>query len=467
MRLLFLLYVAAFFGSAVGSDCAAAGKPNILFLFSDDHYAGDIGVLSKGEVRTPHLDALYERGFHFTGNFCMGGLQGAVCVPSRAMVMTGRSLFRVKENLAGERLMPTALGEAGYVTFGTGKWHNGRPSFKAAFSRGANVFMGGMSDQAAVPVVDLLADGTFTPPRKDGTFSSQLFADAAITFLDDHAKQGGDKPFLCYVSFTHPHDPRTAPAEYHAMYDPAKITLPASYMPVHPFHNGEMVIRDEKLLPWPRTEAAVRREIADYHACITYMDAQIGRIIDTLRQTKQLENTIIVFAGDHGLAMGRHGLMGKQNLYEHSMRAPLVFAGPGIERGNSSALCYLNDVFPTLLELVDVKRPAATMGKSLVPVMRGKAKTHREALLLAYRDVQRAVRTDEWKLIVYPKINRTQLFHIAKDADELNDLSAHADQKDRVKGLMDLMVKLQAELGDKAPLTSATPGDGVFTPPAR
>lgn len=461
MRLLLALVL---FTHLLAGSVHAQSKPNILFLFSDDQHAGTIGALGNSEIKTPHIDALYERGFHFRNAFCMGGLQGAVCVPSRAMLMTGKSLFRVKENLAGEKLMPTALAAAGYVTFGTGKWHNGKPSFAAAFDHGKNVFMGGMGNQAAVPVVDRNPDGTFTAPTKNDTYSSQLFADAAVAFLKNHGQR---KPFLCYVSFTHPHDPRTSPPPYSTMYDPAKITLPKNYLPVHPFHNGEMVIRDEKLLPWPRTQDAVKKEIADYYACISYMDTQIGRIIETLRETKQYDNTIIVFASDHGLSIGRHGLMGKQSVYDHAMRAPLVIAGPGVNKGRSDAMCYLNDIFPTLFDLVGVAQLSDIEGRSLAPIIKGQTTTHREAIMLSYRDVQRAIRTDQWKLNVYPKINRVQLFDIANDPDELHDLSADAAHADRVKEMLALLAKKQKEMGDNASLRSEKPQADTFTAPTK
>jgi len=441
---------------------AADNRPNIVFLFSDDQNAQTIAALGNKDIKTPHLDSLYDRGFHFRNAFCMGGLQGAVCVPSRAMLMTGRSLFRVEENLRTQPLMPAALAKAGYVTYATGKWHNGAPSFARAFQHGRNVFFGGMSDQSAVTVQDLKDDGTFTAKRAGKQYSSELFADAAVEFLRGHKSE---KPFMLYVAFTMPHDPRSSPPPYATMYDAARLPLPKNYLPVHPFRNGEMTVRDEKLLPWPRTEDAVKKETADYYGSITFMDAQIGRILATLKETGRLDNTIIVFASDHGLSLGRHGLLGKQNVYDHAMRAPLVFAGPGIAKGGSDAMCYLLDIFPTLLDLTKVEPPKEIDGRSLVPVIAGKADKHRDALLLAYRDVQRALRTDRWKLIVYPKINRTQLFDIAADPDEMNDLAASAEHAGRLATLLDRLKAAQSVFGDRAPLRSEKPEADAFNPP--
>lgn len=113
------------------------------------------------------------------------------------------------------------------------------------------------------------------------------------------------------------------------------IAVPANFMPEHPFDNGEMRIRDEMLGPFPRTEEFVRGEIAGYYAMISEVDAQIGRVLDALEANGQADNTIVIFAGDNGLAVGQHGLLGKQSMYEHSIRVPLVMAGPGIPSGET------------------------------------------------------------------------------------------------------------------------------------
>ena len=160
------------------------------------------------------------------------------------------------------------------------------------------------------------------------------------------------------------------PKEYLDMYDPATISLPESYLPEHPFDNGELRVRDELLAGFPRGEDEVRRHIAAYYAMITHADAQMGRVLKVLEETGRAENTIIVFAGDNGLAVGKHGLMGKQSLYEHSIRVPLMMAGPGVPAGKrSEAFAYLIDIFPTLCELTGVPTPETVEGRSLVPAM--------------------------------------------------------------------------------------------------
>ena len=219
-----------------------------------------------------------------------------------------------------------------------------------------------------------------------------------------------------------------------------------------------MTVRDEALAPWPRSPEIVRRHLADYYAYIEFMDAQIGRILAALKAGGQLEKTIVVFASDHGLAIGSHGLFGKQNLYDHSMRAPLLLAGPGIPPGRrSDALCYLLDIFPTLGALAEVPAPEGSEGRSLAPVLAGKVETQRAAILTAYTKVQRAVRDDRWKLMVYPQINKTQLFDLTADPLEMRDLAADPQQAGQVQKMTALLRREQELAGDTQPLTSATP----------
>ena len=261
-----------------------------------------------------------------------------------------------------------------------------------SFQSGKAVFLGGMGDPYQLKIQDISPEHTFVNERTSGEHSVKRFADAAAEFLRGRT---GETPFLCYVAFNLPHDPRVAPPDYHARYNADRPALPANFLPRHPFNNGELVIRDEELAPWPRTAEVVRQHLADYYAAIEFLDAQIGRILEALEASGQSENTLIVFAADHGLAIGSHGLFGKQNLYEHSMRAPLIIAGPGIPRGRrSDALSYLLDIFPTLGDLAGVPAPEGSEGLSLAPVLAGKRRTVRDSIFTAYRDVQRAVRDE-------------------------------------------------------------------------
>lgn len=429
-------------------------RPNVVFILTDDQRADTIAALGNKHIRTPNLDKLVARGTAFTRAYCMGSMQGAVCVPSRAMVMSGRSLFMAPENLKGVTTWPEMFARAGYRTFITGKWHNTPPSALAAFSAGKNLFFGGMGSPYALPVADITGKRTLTEKKLSGKHSVELFADSAIEFIKE---QKADTPFLCYVAFNGPHDPRVAPKEYHALYDQKKPPVPPNFLPQHPFNNGEMIVRDERLAPWPRTKDVVQQHLADYYAYITFLDAQVGRIMRALSDAGLADDTIIVFASDSGLAVGSHGLFGKQSVYDHSMRAPMIFAGPGVPKGKTSdTMCYLFDIFPTLGQLAKVDGPAGSEGRSLVSIVNGEAKG-RDSIFLAYRQFQRAVREDRWKIIVYPHINKTQLFDLMNDPHEMMDLAVDPSHAKTIERLTGKLKSLQQEFGDKQPLRSEKP----------
>jgi arylsulfatase A-like enzyme len=406
-------------GKATGHN--APRRPSVLVIVSDDQRADTIHGLGNPHLETPAVDALVARGAVCDRAYCMGSLQGAVCVPSRAMMLSGRSLFHVEEQLRHSDTWPEAFARAGYRTFLTGKWHNGPASATRCFAAGRAVFLGGMHDPRDMPVVSFSDHGEAVPSPSAGTHASALFGDAAVEFVTSL----GDEPFFAWVAFTAPHDPRRPPDGLRERFAGREPPPPANFLPEHPFDNGELRIRDEKLLGWPRTREAISRELADYYACIEGMDGQIGRIVAALAKKGRLDDTVILFTSDHGLAIGSHGLLGKQNLYEHSMRSPAVIAGPGVPAGvRSSGLCYLHDLVATVGDLAGVAPPQESDARSLLPLLRGEVPAVREELLLAYGSVQRALVTPAWKLIAYPAAGRMQLFDVATDPDELVDRSA-------------------------------------------
>lgn len=428
--------------TAVGAD---AKRPNVLFLFTDDQRADAVGAFGHPVLQTPNLDRLVQSGFRFRNAYCLGSNSGAVCQPSRNMLLSGRAYFRWKgPNASGDAPnFPVSMRDAGYETFHHGKRGN-----------------------VAVEIQKKFEHSYYLEDQKERTSGQpgHTVVNSAVDFLK---KRNSDKPFFMYLAFEAPHDPRVAAAEYLKRYDRAKIPLPANYLPIHPFNNGEQTIRDEALAPWPRTEDEVRRHLHEYYAVITGLDFHIGRLLQTLRDVGQYDNTIIIFSSDHGLAIGSHGLMGKQNLYEDGMKPPLVFTGPGIPHGQSDALVYLLDIYPTVCDLVGSPIPAGLDGKSLAPVMKGKTDKVRDTLFNSYRDVQRAVRDDRWKLIRYPQINKSQLFDLKNDPHEIHDLASDPSQAKQIERLMALMADWQKQLGDTLPLTSANPKDATFVPPAK
>jgi arylsulfatase A-like enzyme len=367
----------------------------------------------------------------------MGSMVGAVCLPSRTMLITGRSLWRIPENPRaqtappGVPLLPALLNEAGYVTFHCGKAGNSCTFGNAAFT------------------INLSTQGRTA-------ISATEHADKAIEFLKSH---DGRKPFFIYLAPPVPHDPRLAPPEFVKLYDPARLTVPKNFMPQHPFDNGELHIRDEELAPHPRTREAMRQHLADYYATISHLDHEVGRILSALNERDFATNTIIIFSSDQGLAVGgRHGLMGKQNLYEH-VKPPLVFSGPGIRHGQSDALVYLYDLFPTICDFAGVKTPDAAEGKSLVPIIAGRQSKVRYWLLGAYKDCQRMIRDERWKLIAYNAggIRNAQLFDLKNDPDELNNLAGKSKYAGQQARLERLLAEARKSFGDPVDFESKTP----------
>jgi len=447
---------------------SAARKPNFLILFTDDQRFDTLRALGNREVRTPNMDRLVARGVSFTHASIMGGTIGAVCMPSRAMLLTGQTLFQVHDHMMAASppagmpresypAFPELLRKAGYETFGTGKWHNGPALYSRCFSQGANVFFGGMSDHLQVPVHDFDPSGRYGKERQAvaTTFSSELFSDSAISFLRGRDKE---KPFLSYVSYTSPHDPRMAPKRFADLYPPSKVSVPRNFLAQHPFDNGELRVRDEMLAPFPRTPEVIREHLAAYYAMITEVDFHIGRVLDELDRSGEADNTYVIFAADNGLAVGQHGLLGKQNLYDHSVRVPLVISGPGIPKGRSApGLCYLLDACPTILEMAGIPAPPGIAGKSLGPVLRNQREKIRDELIFAYRHFQRGIRTDRWKLIEYNVAGKktTQLFDLRKDPLEKEDLAGQPSYGETAGRLRALLQQRLREAGDRTELAAA------------
>jgi arylsulfatase A-like enzyme len=296
--------------------------------------------------------------------------------------------------------------------------------------------------------------------------NSRRLADKAIEFFESRGVSRETRPFYAYLAPPVPHDPRTAEPQFHKLYDPAKIPLSPAFMPQHPFDNGEMTVRDERLAPWPRTPENTRQQLADYYACITGFDHHIGRIFEQLKKSGQWDNTIIIFSADNGLSMGEHGLFGKQNLYEFGgMHVPLVIAGPGIAKGKSEAFVYLMDLFPTFAEFAGAKIPDGVEGKSIAPVLTGKQTKVRDVLYTAYRDCQRAIRDDRWKLFRYPQVDRTQLFDMKNDPLEMVNLADKPEHAAKITELTALLTNEMASYADTLPLTVDNPKPAEWTPP--
>ena len=443
-------------------------QPNILLLYTDDQTYDSIRALGNSEIQTPYLDRLSASGTVFKNCYNQGGWHGAVCVASRTMLNTGRFLWEacaVEKNLKAEaeqrRLWPQLMRDAGYRTCMTGKWHVTGIQPSALFDEARHI-RGGMP---------ATCDAAYERPKEGepdlwqpwdesrgghwqgGRHWSAVTADDAISFLTEPAKD--NKPFFIYAAFNAPHDPRQSPREFVEKYPPEKIALPPNFLQANPLKDligCEHSLRDERLAPDPRTPHAVQVHRSEYYALITYLDQQVGRVLDALETSGRDKDTVVFLTGDNGLSIGQHGFMGKQNMFEHSMKVPLIAAGSGIPKGRQiDAPVYLQDIMPTALELAGAALPPHVQFKSLLPLIRGERATQHSATYGAYMQLQRMVRVGQMKLIWYPKPGVFLLFDLANDPHELRSLADDPAHAGTLASLKRKLAELQKEMNDPLP----------------
>lgn len=446
----------------------ASERPNILFIFADDQCFDTISALGNEEIKTPNLDRLVAKGTTFTHSYNMGAWHGAVCVASRTMLNTGRFVWSAKqikpekERQEG-RFWAHYMEQAGYATYMTGKWHVGAKA-EQAFQVSGTV-RGGMPRQKAKPKTKAAGynrplspeDQSWKPWDKSrggfwddqGKHWSEIVGEEGVGFVQQASAQ--DKPFFLYMAFNAPHDPRQSPKKYVDMYPLDSISVPENFLPEYPYKDEigcSKGLRDEALAPFPRTKYAVKVHRQEYYAIISHMDAQIGRVLDALEKSGKADNTFIFFTADHGLACGQHGLMGKQSMYDHSVRAPFIVCGPGVKQGKNKTPMYLQDVMPTTLELAGVDRPEHVDFKSLLPLIQGEKVDHYESIYGCYMMSQRMITKDGFKLIHYPKANVFRLFDLSADPLEMNDLIGSAKHADKVAALKKELHQLKQQMND-------------------
>ncbi|MCB1123199.1 MAG: sulfatase-like hydrolase/transferase [Verrucomicrobiae bacterium] len=429
-------------------------------------------------ISTPNLDTLAESGVSFMNAYNMGGWNGAICVASRTMMQTGRFIWRAyqvddRESLAGlaaeGKTWPQLMKTAGYETYYSGKWHVKIPSAKIYdHSVHERPGMPNQTDEGYQRPVEGEQDKwspyerSFEGFWKGGKHWSEVLADDADAFLDLTAKS--EKPFFMMLAFNAPHDPRQSPKRFVDMYPQQEMEVPVNYMRSYPFKHemgaygkqrpdGTWAMqRDENLAPHPRTEYSVRINRSEYFAIISHMDEQIGRILAKLEATGQKDNTYIFFTADHGLACGNHGLLGKQNMYEHSIKVPFLVAGPDIPKGeHRDAMIHLQDVMATSLDLAGVAKPDYVEFSSLLPLIKdSKREGHLgNQLYTAFEmDLQRMMRVGDYKLIVYPQAYSVLLYNVADDPHEMVNLAGDPSQWPRIKEMFAQLVKRQAEMED-------------------
>ena len=437
------------FTTLLGIAPGANEQPNILFIIVDDQSPFDLKAYNPSSIQdTPNIQRLATEGMVFDAAYHMGAWVGAVCTPSRHMVMSGRTVWHLPSrgrrqkspNAGNPKLVPPDLAE-----------HTMAPVFNRAGYATMRTCKKGNSYDAANKQFTVVKDAT----KRGGTAESgsAWHGEQVLDYLAKREADQDSQPFLIYFGFSHPHDTRDGTPELLAKYgavnhtdktnlppaNPKQPALPPNYLPVHPFDNSHMNCRDEVAVigVWGnRDERTIRNELGREFACNENIDNQIGRVIDKLEAMNELDNTYIIYTADHGIAIGRHGLQGKQNLYEHTWRVPLIVKGPGIKAGQRApGNVYLADTLATLCDLTGIEPPKTNEGLSYKSVLEGKQTSVRDVLYGVYaggsKPGMRCVRLGDWKLLKYqtPKSETrvTQLFNLVDNPYEF--VQQHHDPK--------------------------------------
>jgi choline-sulfatase len=469
---------------------ASSDKPNILFIFADDQMWSSLGCLEGSQVKTPNLDRLRSQGALFSHAYNMGSFTPAVCVASRTMLNTGTFVWNAAalsplgnnakdpngpkgqakytvERRQSTGFWPQWMQDAGYETYMSGKWHVAGAHVQKLFDHTLHVrggMPGGSKNNYSRQFIPGEPDGWSYDTTEGGYWQggkhwSEVLGDDSEIFMQQAAES--DKPFFMYLAFNAPHDPRQAPKEFLDMYDVNEMKVPVNFLPEYPYNEAAGAgrrLRDERTAPFPRTEHSIQVTRQEYYALITHMDVQIGRILDALEATGKADNTYIFFTADHGLAVGDHGFLGKQNMYDSSMRVPFIMVGPGVPADSTvDAPIYLQDAMATSLAIAGFPKPEQVEFQNLLPLATGQTKaTAYQSIYGAYFGAQRMYRTDKYKMIIYPTISMVRLYDMENDPMETNDL---AEGRNRPVELMNALFsqyqKLQAEMRDPIDVSAA------------
>jgi choline-sulfatase len=436
-------------------------QPNVLLLMSDD-LAATLGCYGHPQAKTPNLDALSKRGVLFERAYC----QFPHCNPSRSSMLTGlrpnttqvtNNEDNLYENLPGIMTLPHLFREHGYATARCGKiFHLGVPTgLESMDDPQAWDFGTPFKDERPYPPgrvspVKVKAGNKQGLPwtetiSTDDELVDGNFARTAVEWLE---KRDPAKPFFLAVGFHRPHMPLVAPAKYFDLYSFDNITLP------------DEPADDEADIPLPARNGAVpgyaitstpeqrRAAIRAYLACVSYVDAQAGRILDALQRLGLTERTIIVFAADHGWHLGEHKLWHKRSLFEECARVPFLVVAPDAKSNGqrSASLVELLDVFPTLCDLAGVPAPANLQGKSLRPLLNdATASIHDAAFTQARRGENaefwgRTIRTARWRCTEWDEgKNGIELYDHEADPHEFANLATSPEHAAVLRELRELL----------------------------
>lgn len=423
-----------------------SARPNILFILSDDQGAWALGCSGNKEIQTPALDRIAESGMRFDNFFCVS----PVCSPARASILSGTipSAHGVQDWLRGGNLNMDAyphlrdnplyasegkaipylqdmtcftdvLAENGYICALSGKWHLGDSAHpQHGFTRWFTIARGG----CAYFHPDLMVDGEVV---ESDQYITDLITEDALNNLEDFSKS--KEPFCLCVNYTAPHapwSPQNHPKDYLDLYKDCPFdSVPDE--PVHPWLSPAA--------PYKPGPEGRRENLTGYYAAISAMDNGIGKIMDKLKSSGLDENTLVIFTSDNGMNMGHHGIWGKgngtypQNMYDTSVKIPFIASWPGHipEHSVSKHLLSHYDIFPTLMDITGItaetKQPLP--GHSFADVLNGvDQREERPVVVFDEYGPVRMIRTDKWKYILRIPGGPDELYNIAEDPDEKNNL---------------------------------------------
>ena len=465
--------------SAIISTSFAAGKMNVLFIAVDD-LRPELNCFGNQEIHSPNIDALAARGTLFERAYC----QVAVCGASRASIMTGLRpettrcwdyLTPMREKNPGVLSMPQYFKEQGYKTLSIGKiYHAPNDDFPQGWSEKPLRNLGPLyaspagiaAYEKATRIQKETGIRTGGPASENGgdvgddAYDDGMVAKAAIERLKTLAT---DKtPFFLAVGFAKPHLPFNAPGKYWDLYDRSKIEVPSrdkviSGLSYDGSSWGELknysdIPRKTKVLD----DAKTRELIHGYRASVSYMDAQVGRLMAALDETGLAKNTVVVLWGDHGYYLGDFGEWCKHTTYEIAARVPLVISAPSMKGGQrTNALAELVDVFPTLCELSELPLPEGLHGSSLQPVLLDPAIPWKEGVFSQYfknkpkvgKVLGTSLRTDRYRYTEWRKENQdgrledVTLIDLQNDPGARRNVARNPENKQVIEKLKALVAK--------------------------
>ncbi len=439
-------------------------KPNVIFIIADDLNC-DIGAYGNSIIKTPHIDELSRQGVLFEN----AHNQYPLCGPSRASFMTGmytdqtkmtRNNMYIRNSIPDAITMGQRFRQQGYQSIRIGKiFHYDNPS--AIGTSGTDDPHSW--DQTVNPYgrdkIEEYKINTLSPRRYGGTLSwlaasgadeeytDGIVASEAIEYLDQFSKNG--QPFFLAVGFYRPHTPFVAPQKYFDQYERSSIAIPIStdeYLKSIPPPAAKSIRAKKNQL---HLEEDLAKEIKEaYYASISFIDAQVGRILNKLKESGLLENTIVVFTSDHGYHLGEHGHWQKQTLFENATRVPLIISIPSNESfsARSNSPVELIDIYPTIMDLANIDVPNHVVGKSLKPIIDNQTSDIRESALTRWRNGY-SIKTKRYRLTSWGENGELgfELYDHQRDKQELINLASKVGYKGVVDSLKFVLQKRVAD----------------------